>query len=231
MRLAAKLDLARKVLEEGLSGDDQSFDPNAVINAWVTRNMSSKEYLASLPPRVQPLSMKTIVPPGLSGAPAKPGGVLAYMDWDRASELASEAWENAKRFAGKCYRYVKAALDEILPEGWRSEVGQGSAYQFAKSLNSDPALLKKLKLRRVPVEELPGGMPPVGAIVVYGKNQCGFSPVHGHIEIVVSHDPPKACSDGCTAMDKGRLTCIRNKGKTDARGRPGQVNVFIPVRS
>ncbi|MBI5883845.1 MAG: hypothetical protein HZB91_12170 [Elusimicrobia bacterium] len=73
------------------------------------------------------------------------------------------------------------------------------------------------------MEELPGGLPPIGAIVVYGRSQCGFSPAHGHIEIVVSQNPPKACSDGYTDMDKGRLTCIRKKGKT------GAVSVYIPV--
>ncbi|MBI5624628.1 MAG: hypothetical protein HY924_12690 [Elusimicrobia bacterium] len=224
-RLVAKLDLARKALETGLVSDSGLPDVNAVVEQWQTRRPLSREELGKLPPRVQPQAFKVATPPAVRPMDPKEGGILSYLDMDRAASLASEVWEGAKGFMGKCYRYVKSALDSILPEGWRSDVGQGSAYQFAKSLNANPKLFDKLKLRRVPVEELPGGLPPIGSIVVYGRSQCGFSPAHGHIEIVVSQNPPKACSDGCTDMDKGRLTCIRKKGPT------GAVNVYIPVRS
>ncbi|MBI4677322.1 MAG: hypothetical protein HY748_07040 [Elusimicrobia bacterium] len=222
-RMTAKLDRCRNALGSALAAEIGAPDVDVVVEQWKTRRPYSAEELKKLPPRVQPLSMKLLAPPAVAQVPAKSGSVLSYLDVGRAAELASEAWEGAKRFMGKCYRFVKDALDSILPEGWRSEVGQKSAYQFAKSLNSNPKLFDRLKLRRVPVEELPGGLPPIGAIVVYGRSQCGFSPAHGHIEIVVSRNPPKTCSDGCADLDKGRLACIQKKGKT------GYVNVYIPV--
>ncbi|MBI5209381.1 MAG: hypothetical protein HY927_05340 [Elusimicrobia bacterium] len=168
-------------------------------------------------PRTRPEQAATPPAPGS-------GGVLDFLDWDRAKKLAASALRNARTFVGLCYGYVQKSLNSILPAGWRGEVRQASAYQFASSLNANPKLFDKLKLRRLPVEELGGGLPPVGSIVVYGRGQCGFSPEHGHIEIVVSHDPPKVCSDGCTALTPGRLMCIR-KG-----GAKGGVNVYIPAR-
>ena len=223
-RLAQSLERARLSLGQSLSADDESIEPGSVINGWVTQNQSEARPSQSGPRRVTGPSMRMVVPPDMSQAPAQAGSVLAYLDWPRAKALAAEAWENAKRFTGKCYHYVKDALDSILPSGWRSDVGQNSAFQFAKSLNSDPRLFDKLKLRRVSAQDLPGGVPPIGSIIVYGANQCGFNRKHGHIEIVVSQNPAKACSDGCADIDQRRLNCIQNSGQS------GAVNVYVPVR-
>ena len=103
-------------------------------------------------------------------------------------------------------------------------MGGASAYQFAKSINRNPKLFDKLKLRKIDPGSLPGGVLPIGSIIVYGRGQCGFSAAHGHIEIVVSSNPPKACSDGCMSVTPNRLKCItKNSPK-------GYVNVYVPAR-
>jgi hypothetical protein len=174
----------------------------------------------------RPAAPKTSAPP-----PAEPPlvlkdkSILTYLDWNKAKELAHDVWENAKGFTGYCYAAVKDSLDTILPKGWRSQVGPSSAYQFANSLNQNPKLFDKLKLRKIDPKTLPDNKFPVGAIIVYGRGMCGFSAEHGHIEIVVSVDPPKACSDGCEGIPAGRLQCIEKYSTK------GWVNVYEPVRS
>ena len=151
--------------------------------------------------------------------------IFSYLDWNKAKELAQEAWDGAKRFTGHCYAYVKDALDNVLPDGWRSEVGQASAFQFANSINKNPKLFDRLKLRKIDPSTLPDGIPPVGAIIVYGRGMCGFSRAHGHIEIVVSSKPPKACSDGGEDIPPSRSKCIQKYSPKN------WVNVYVPVRT
>ncbi|MCX5796024.1 MAG: hypothetical protein NTY77_11065 [Elusimicrobia bacterium] len=174
----------------------------------------------------RPAAPKTAQPPA-ADAPLvlKDEGIMAYLDGTKAKALAQKVWAKAKGFSGYCYAAVKGALDSILPSGWRSQVGSASAYQFATSLNRNPKLFDKLKLRKIDPSTLPDKKLPLGAIIVYGRGMCGFSPEHGHIEVVVSVDPPKACSDGCEGIPPSRLRCIeRNSPKN-------WVNVYVPVRS
>jgi hypothetical protein len=164
-------------------------------------------------------------PPADASSVLKDQGILAYLDGDKAQELAHKVWEKARGFTGYCYAAVKNALDDVLPKGWRSQVGAASAYQFANSLNQNPKLFDKLKLRKIDPNTLPDQRLPVGAIIVYGRGMCGFNAEHGHIEIVVSSDPPKACSDGCEGIPASRLQCI------DKNSAGGGVSVYEPVRS
>jgi hypothetical protein len=187
-----------------------AFGPGAAVQTAAARPAS--RLTAAPPPAEPPMVLKD-------------QSILAYLDWNKGKELAHDVWQNVKGFSGYCYAAVKDALDTILPKGWRGEVAPASAYQFASSLNGNPKLFDKLKLRKIDPRTLPGKKFPVGAIIVYGRGMCGFNAEHGHIEIVVSSDPPKACSDGCEGIPASRLQCI------DKYSAKGWVNVYEPVRT
>jgi hypothetical protein len=202
-------------------------------NPWGTRDAGALNAVA-VKPGGDPAAISFNPPPQLAWtevpvakAAVQPAPqsdrLLSIIDWDKAKQLAQTAWERAKSFSGYCYRFVKDALDTVLPAGWRNEVGQGSAYQFATSLNSDPKLFDKLKLRKVDFNALPDGVLPIGAIIVYDRGMCGLDPEHGHIEVVVSQEPLKACSDGCMDITK-RLSCIKDSPQ-------GKVNIYVPART
>jgi hypothetical protein len=150
--------------------------------------------------------------------------IFPDIDWDKAKQLAHAALEGARSFLGRCLHFVNAALDKILPAGWRGYFGPlGSAYQFASALNHDPKLLDKIKMTKLDFETLPDEVLPIGSVIVYDPGMCGLSPEHGHIEVVVSQKPLRACSDGCMDITK-RLGCIKNSPK-------GKINIYMPVRS
>ena len=224
--LAAKLEKTRQALLRNLRDDGSSASANAVEKSWITHQYRDPVTIDSVLPQVQPVIFKIKDVPG-SEPPRvlKSESIFAYLDWDKAKTMAREVWDNAKGFTGYCYAYVKDALDAVLPKGWRSQVGQSSAYQFASSLNRNPKLFDKLKLRKIDPNTIPDGIPPVGAIIVYGRGMCGFSPEHGHIEIVVATQPPRACSDGCMNITASRLSCIKRYSSRN------WVNVYVPVRT
>jgi hypothetical protein len=155
----------------------------------------------------------------------KSDSIYTYLDWHKAKELAQNVWDNAKGFTGYCYAAVKDSLDTILPSGWRKDVAPASAYQFASSINRNPKLFDKLKLRKIDPSTVHDKELPVGAIIVYGRGMCGFSREYGHIEIVVATKPAQACSDGCESIPPSRLSCI------DKYSPKGWVNVYVPVKS
>ena len=173
-------------------------------------------------PAAQP-SLKVKAPPAAKPAARAKPDLRACIDPQNATKLARYVWNHAVGFTHRCYAFVYRAVKDVL--GWDRRIPPGSAYQFAKSLNGNPKLMDKLKLRKIDPRTLPGGVPPVGAIVVYGRGMCGFSRKHGHIEIVVSNKPPQACSDGCMPMTSSRLRCIQTNSPK------GFISVYVPVRS
>lgn len=224
--LAQKLERTRRRLMTDLMDDGSAAAPAAAradrIIARRTTYGDARD-LGNIPPQVRPLSFKPAdVPPTENGGFA--GKVLAFLDTQRAHELADAVARRASGFRGRCYAFVKAGLKKILPSGWYGWLyeDQGSAYKFTENLRENPKMLDKLKLRKLSAEDIPDGVPPVGSIIVYGRGVCGFNPRHGHIEVSVGGDPPRYCSDGCTRDDRHR--CIKaNLGVKD------RVNVYVPV--
>ena len=224
--LAAKLEKTRQALLRNLRDTGSTANATAVERSWIGKKYKDPVTIDSVLPQVQPVPLRIQDVPGTEPPDVLKGeGIFAYLDWNRAKTMAREVWEGAKGFTGYCYAFVKDALDAVLPSGWRRYVGQSSAYQFASSLNRDPKLFDKLKLRKIDPNTLPDGIPPVGAVIVYGRGMCGFSPEHGHIEIVVATQPPRACSDGCMNITPARLSCIKRNSPR------GSVNVYVPVRT
>ncbi|MDD4952909.1 MAG: hypothetical protein PHV85_10200 [Desulfovibrionaceae bacterium] len=212
----------------GLAADSQSLD-RLFDNAGFARPETMPQPLAPItqaPTAALPQAgLKTSQPPAAEAPEPPSEGILSYLDVSKAKKLAQSIWSKAKGFSGYCYAAVKEGLDKILPSGWRSQVGPASAYQFATSLNRNPKLFDKLKLRKLDPAALSDRKLPVGAIIVYGRGMCGFSPKHGHIEVVVSENPPKACSDGCMGIPSSRFDCIKKNSPRN------WVNVYVPVRS
>lgn len=119
----------------------------------------------------------------------------------------------------RCYRYVKQHLESAgysvpgdVASGGRYA---GSAYQFTTWARQNPAALRRLGFKEVKLKL--GEAPPQGAIIVWGRGECGYSKSHGHIEVVSTADGSRACSDFC-----GRVKTSRRCGIPD---------VFIPVRA
>jgi hypothetical protein len=224
--LAVKLEKTRQALLRNLRDTGSTASATAVERNWVSKRYKDPVTIESVLPQVQPVPLRIKDVPGAEPPQVlKSESIFAYLDWSKAKTMAREVWENAKGFTGYCYAFVKDALDAVLPSGWRRHIGQSSAYQFASSLNRNPKLFDKLKLRKIDPNTLPDGIPPVGSIIVYGPGMCGFSPKHGHIEIVVATQPPRACSDGCMNITPARLRCIKTYSPRD------WVNVYVPVRT
>jgi hypothetical protein len=222
-RILAKFEKTRRELLKTLR-DDGSVTTSA-DGTQASRKRETVDF-RNLPPEVQPLLFKVLEPPMTAPSKVlKAENIFAYMDLDKAKTLAQEVWKRARGFKQYCYRAVKAALDYILPAGWRGKVGGTSAYQFAKSINRNPKLLDALNLRKIDPNTLPDGIPPVGSIIVYGRGVCGASRQHGHIEVMVTTHPPLAVSDGWRYLTSDRLACVRKNSRKNL------VNVYVPVRS
>lgn len=158
---------------------------------------------------------------------------------DRASadltkeELACEGYDSAaaqklaqtggaregRRSQHRCYSFVKQHLNNagfpvpaaVAPGGRYG----GSAYMFTTWARQNPDALRRLGFKEVKLKL--GEAPPKGAIIVWGRGECGYSKGHGHIEVVSTDDGSRACSDFC-----GRVKTARKCGIPD---------VFIPVRA
>ena len=101
---------------------------------------------------------------------------------------------------GRCYEYVWYALKRVtgITESRATQIGvpATSAYQFGDWADQNPsALLNDFGLKKI---NSSAANAPVGSVIVWDAGQCGFSAVHGHIEIVAS--PGYACSDFCGYM-------------------------------
>ena len=137
-----------------------------------------------------------------------------------AQKLATTAGKReGLRSQKRCYRYVKNHLTNsgypvpaaVAPGGRYS----GSAYMFTTWARQNPDALRRLGFKEVKLKL--GEAPPKGAIIVWGRGECGYSKSHGHIEVVNTDDGSRACSDFC-----GRVKTSRRCGIPD---------VFIPVRA
>lgn len=181
------------------------------------------------PPKLEPLpALPALAPlPGEDASRARRpkkikdwATLSGLIDWDRAARLAESAKKNATvGFTGKCYRYVKKTLRALFP--WLQIWGE-SAGRFAKD---NPQVLKQLNLYKVNPALLPDGMPPMGALISYSANVCGFDPQYGHIEIVVNEPDSKLlCSDGCMPLTRQRMDCIKRLGATK------KVNIYLPLK-
>ncbi len=161
------------------------------------------------------------------------GSAVAEVESDlTAAELACEGYDSAaanrmaaagakrdgQRSQKRCYSYVKKHLEgagyavpgEVASGGRYA----GSAYMFTTWARKNPEALRRLGFAEVKLKL--GEAPPKGAIIVWGRGECGYSKSHGHIEVVID-DGGRACSDFC-----GRVKTARKCGTPD---------VFIPVRA
>jgi hypothetical protein len=118
---------------------------------------------------------------------------------------------DGKRPEGHCYRYVKNALEAsgIPIRRYLDPSEELSAYSFARWAKSSPRELAAANL--APLADPDMNDLPLGSVIVWGRGVCGYSPQHGHIEIVVAKD--RACSDFCGRIKRG---C-------------GTPDVFVPV--
>ncbi|HAH06097.1 MAG TPA: hypothetical protein DCM05_06150 [Elusimicrobia bacterium] len=146
----------------------------------------------------------------------------------KGAKLASEALKGARpRSRGLCYAYVSDAMERagVLRHSDWAKLGipVASAADFSRWANAHPQKLESaLGFQRVATPSSPAGLKQ-GAIVVYQRGACGYSPKHGHIEIVVdsqADDTRKACSDFCQTL---RPECLSN-AKTRQK-----VHVYVPV--
>lgn len=140
-------------------------------------------------------------------------------DATAAQKLASTAGKReGLRSQKRCYRFVKNHLANTgyqvpgaVASGGRYA---GSAYMFTTWARQNPDALRRMGFKEVKLKL--GEAPPKGAIIVWGRGECGYSKSHGHIEVVSTDDGSRACSDFC-----GRVKTSRRCGIPD---------VFIPVR-
>lgn len=234
--IGARMRKLRGGLESGLLDDGSAPDAalvDAVIKAHQTQG--DPKDLKNIPPRVPVVPLRiTPVPSETAGAGSASGGIWAYLDNSAAMKLARDIKAKAVGFKKRCYGYVARALQRvgIIDSDEWGGIDRASAYQFASSLNRNPKLFDKLKLRRVPGPQIKAAELPVGAIIVYdrarkgeARGACGFHPIHGHIEVTVAPTPKPvtACSDGCAPIREARQKCIDREALT------GRVNVYIPV--
>lgn len=143
----------------------------------------------------------------------------AGYDSAAADKLArTGASRDGRRSQKKCFSFVKQHLTnsghdlpaDIAPGGRYG----GSAYMFTTWARRNPEALRKLGFKEVTVSR--GEAPPKGAIIVWGRGECGYSKSHGHIEVVSNDAGTRACSDFC-----GNLKTARKCGIPD---------VFVPIR-
>jgi len=148
---------------------------------------------------------------------------------------------------GKCYEYVSyhienaglmknymvsaglvsenMSLQAVNEQSWRalliSPKYAPSAYMFAEWAREYPDKLAALKLQKVQTPDSFQSL-PVGSIVVYAANHCGFNEAHGHIEVAARSDSGAivGCSDGCRPVSDD---CFSQEGSKE------KVSVFMPV--
>jgi hypothetical protein len=146
-------------------------------------------------------------------------GLPEGFDREKARELARIARQNnLGYFNSQCYAYEAGFMEAagvIRPGQWSDlGIGTDSAADFAEWAEANPVSLRRsLGLARMENPESVAEL-PVGGIVVYGRGTCGFSPKHGHIEVVVAEN--KLCSDGCESFE---AACLKDPG----------VHIYVPV--
>ncbi|MEK7859214.1 MAG: hypothetical protein AAB320_08745 [Elusimicrobiota bacterium] len=134
-------------------------------------------------------------------------------DLSAGTQLARISKRDEIGFTGYCYSYVKSALQKagIVDKATIAKAGAaGHAKLFAEFADKNPGLLKR-KLRRLPKPSWPL---PIGTVVVWSPNACGYSAESGHIEIITRIKPPQACSDGCGAF---QVACLEELAADPAR--------------
>ncbi|OGR57428.1 MAG: hypothetical protein A2X36_09235 [Elusimicrobia bacterium GWA2_69_24] len=155
----------------------------------------------SSPDFTQAKGLKTSEPP------------LNSADLAAGTKLAQIAVRDEIGFTGYCYAYVKSALQKagIVDRKNIDAAGSGAhAKLFAAFVDKNPGLVNR-KLLRIPVPAWPL---PIGAIVVWSPNACGYSAKSGHIEIITRVNPPQACSDGCGTF---QVACLEELGTVPAK--------------
>jgi hypothetical protein len=110
--------------------------------------------------------------------------------------------------SGRCYQYAWQAMKNV--QGGRIEecgAGAQSAYMFADWANVNPSELMRLfEYKRADHLGYNQWNAPAGSLLVWDPGQCGYNPLHGHIEIVV--EPGYACSDFCAPVASCSLPYI-----------------------
>ena len=145
-------------------------------------------------------------------------------DPEKAQLLASIALRNnIGYFSHRCYQFVANYMEWagiIKPWQWSSlGISPVSPADFAAWADAKPvALRKQLSLVKMETPEKVADL-PLGGIVVYQRGACGFSPKHGHIEVVVA--PNKLCSDGCQTF---MASCLSNPSVRSG------ISVYVPVK-
>lgn len=124
---------------------------------------------------------------------------LSTCDYDKAKadRLGNTARSGAgARSQSRCYRFVKNHLTNAgfrVPPAINGGSHTMSAAMFEEWADRNPNDLQTMGLKRVTLAA--NEKPPMGAVVVWGRGECGFSKKHGHIEVVCAADGSRACSD------------------------------------
>ena len=123
---------------------------------------------------------------------------VSAIDVALGRRLAAAAWNGRLGYAsGQCYTYVWAALRSVLGGSIEAlPVPSRSAYMFGDWVDDNTASAKQnLRLSKA---KGPWIQAPEGSVLVWDPGQCGYSRVHGHIEI--SMGDGSACSDFCAPI-------------------------------
>lgn len=128
--------------------------------------------------------------------------ISAAINYDAAlgNAYADSAARGQVGTSGRCYQYVWQAIKRV--QGGRIEecgAGVESAYMFAEWANVNPSQLMRLfEYKRADHLGYNQWNAPAGSLLVWDPGQCGYNPVHGHIEIIT--EPGYACSDFCAPV-------------------------------
>ncbi len=186
----------------------------------------------------RPDDLSLTPPPPAPPAPAAGSDWSSVLDASRAARLARDVMGRAIGFTHRCYEYV---ADAMMASGlfrgpsdanarkrfgyyWPPGVAGASAYQFA-ALKNEPAVMRRTGLSTLDPRTRPL---PVGTTIVYNRGCMGFSPKHGHIEVVTkartggAAQSFYACSDGCAWRSYRWLDEAASRRCT---------TMFIPVRA
>ena len=126
------------------------------------------------------------------------------IDRNASRGLVATIISDAVGFTGHCYQYVLEALVKSgIVLSFKADPTQThAAYQFDEFVKHHQALhgrqFKEIDPNTRPL--------PIGSIIVWAPGEGKFSRYDGHIEIVVSNNPPQACSDGCERINMDLLS-------------------------
>lgn len=187
----------------------------AYVTSGQVRNTGQNRFFQVSAGGLKGLVATSALCPKGSGAGGSGGGTGGGYDATLAKKLANEAYAGSVGYSmGRCYQYAWNAMKRAIgiSEARATQLGipAASAYQFGDWADANPgALYGDFRLKAI---DATAADAPVGSVIVWDRGQCGFSALHGHIEIVAS--PGYACSDFCGYMYN---TC-------------GKPRVYMPVK-